>query len=173
VTSFVGEGASVLLRRAFAATGDPLDDAELARVASRYAAIYAAEPVIDTVPMPHAAEVLRALPLPLAICTNKPEGVARAVLGALGLADRFPVVVGGDTLPVRKPDPAPLRAAAAGLGVPLDRVVLVGDSEIDAATAEAAGVPFWWYTRGYHRAVPARVAATFGDWRALPGLAGG
>lgn len=170
VTSFVGEGATELLRRAFAATGAPLDPPALAAVSARYASIYAEEPVIDTAPMPFAAAVVRALPVPLAVCTNKPERVARAVLAALGLADRFVAVVGGDTLPQRKPDPAPLRAAAAALGLAPTQVALVGDSEIDAATASAAGARFWWYTRGYHRRVPEPVAAAFDDWRQLPSL---
>jgi phosphoglycolate phosphatase len=168
VTSFVGEGAGVLLSRAFAATGAPLDDDALAHVVARYGALYAAEPVVDTRLMAHVVEALDHVDVPLALCTNKPERVARAVLEALGLAGRFPVVVGGDTLPVRKPDPAPLRAAAAGLGLSPERVVLVGDSEVDCATAEAAGVPFWWFTGGYHRETPARFAWRFDGWAEFP-----
>lgn len=171
VTSFVGEGAAVLLARAFAATGAPLDDGALREVAARYTARYAAEPVVDSRILPGAADALDRVRVPVAVCTNKPEGVARAVLAALGLADRFSVVVGGDTLAVRKPDPAVLRAAADGLRVPVEAVALVGDSEVDAATADAAGVPFWWYTGGYHRRTPERFARRFDHWRELPAVA--
>jgi phosphoglycolate phosphatase len=62
------------------------------------------------------------------------------LLAALGWERRFEAVVGGDTLPVRKPDPAPLLEAIARAGG--GRAAFVGDSIIDAETARAAGVPF-------------------------------
>lgn len=77
----------------------------------------------------------------LAICTNKPEGLAVELVGRLGIADRFSVLIGADTLPVRKPDPAPLRAAIAGAGGDVARAALVGDTVTDRETARAAGVP--------------------------------
>lgn len=171
VTSFVGYGASVLLGRAFAATGAALDPAELERAVITFRDDYSAEPVELSRPYPGVPEVIAALAAryPLAVCTNKPEGPARAVLAALGLT-QFRAVIGGDTLPVRKPDPAMLRATADALGVPLDGVVFVGDTDVDGATAEAAGVPFLWFTRGYHMAPPGRVTAAFDDWRWLPEL---
>jgi phosphoglycolate phosphatase len=62
------------------------------------------------------------------------------LLGALGLSGRFAAIVGGDTLPVRKPDPAPLFEAISRAGG--GRGVLVGDSITDADTARAAGLSF-------------------------------
>jgi phosphoglycolate phosphatase len=79
--------------------------------------------------------------LALAVASNKPEGFTRQILAALALADPFRFVIGGDTLPVRKPDPAQLRHAARELGLPLARCVMVGDGPLDIAAARAAGIP--------------------------------
>ena len=74
----------------------------------------------------------------LAICTNKPEGLAETLMQRLGLRDRFAGLIGADTLPVRKPDPAPLRAAVETTGV-AGPVVLIGDTVTDRETARAFG----------------------------------
>lgn len=76
----------------------------------------------------------------LAVCTNKAEALTMKLLAALGVEGRFAAVVGGDSLPARKPDPAPLLEAVARAGG--GRAVLVGDSITDADTARAAGLPF-------------------------------
>lgn len=75
----------------------------------------------------------------LAVCTNKPAALAEALLTRLGIRDRFASLVGADTLPVRKPDPAPYRLAVAQAGG--GRSLLIGDTITDARTARAAGVP--------------------------------
>jgi phosphoglycolate phosphatase len=91
-------------------------------------------------------------------------------LAHLGLDVHFPVVIGGDSLSVRKPDPAPLRAAVAGLGA--RDVVYVGDSEVDAETAARAGLPFALYTEGYRKGPVERIAhdRAFADFAELPGV---
>jgi phosphoglycolate phosphatase len=92
------------------------------------------------------------------------------VLRHFRLDHLFPVVIGGDSLPVRKPDPAPLLAAVQGLRSVA--AVFVGDSEVDAETARAAGLPLALYSEGY-RAAPAETLGAkviFDDFRALPGL---
>ncbi len=75
------------------------------------------------------------------ICTNKPEGLADLLLNRLGVRDAFASLIGADTLPVRKPDPEPLREAARRAGGHPDKCVLIGDSDTDRNTARAAGVP--------------------------------
>lgn len=75
------------------------------------------------------------------ICTNKPEGLADLLLTRMGVRDEFASLVGADTLPVRKPDPEPLREAARRAGGHPDLCVLIGDSDTDRNTARAAGVP--------------------------------
>jgi phosphoglycolate phosphatase len=77
----------------------------------------------------------------LGVCTNKPEALARQLLERLGLSAHFASLVGADTLPVRKPDPAPYRAAVAAAGGVLARSMLVGDTATDRETARACGVP--------------------------------
>ena len=76
-----------------------------------------------------------------AICTNKPEGLARALIDALGVASLFDALIGADSLPTRKPDPAPYLAAVAGAGGDVARSIMVGDTVTDRETALAVGVP--------------------------------
>jgi len=83
------------------------------------------------------------------IVTNKPEYLAKLLLPLLGWETRCGVLVGGDTLPVRKPDPLPLLHAAGTLGVAAAACVYVGDDERDIIAARAAGMPsvvaLWGY----------------------------
>ncbi|MEM6743944.1 MAG: HAD-IA family hydrolase [Pseudomonadota bacterium] len=88
-----------------------------------------------------AVEALRAAGWRIAICTNKPERLARRLLDALGEAERFQALIGADTLPVRKPDPAPFHAAVRDAGGAPGRGVMIGDTVTDRRTAAAAGAP--------------------------------
>ncbi|MCR9125304.1 MAG: HAD-IA family hydrolase [Rhodobacteraceae bacterium] len=88
-----------------------------------------------------AVETLRGAGYAVGICTNKPEALAELLLARLGVRDAFASLVGADTLPVRKPDPAPLREAVLRAGGDPARSLLVGDSDTDRNTAAAAGVP--------------------------------
>lgn len=83
-----------------------------------------------------------------AICTNKPEGLADTLLRKLRVRDRFHALVGADTLPVRKPDPAPFVAAVLRAGGDPKQAVLIGDTVTDRETARAAGVPCLLVTFG-------------------------
>ncbi len=92
--------------------------------------------------MPGAAAALatlRARAVPLAVVTNDEERSTREQLASLGWADVFDVVVGYDSGHGAKPDPGPVRAAAAALGVPVARLAMVGDSLTDLTAARAAG----------------------------------
>jgi phosphoglycolate phosphatase len=77
----------------------------------------------------------------IGICTNKPAALAEDLLRRLGVRDAFGALVGADTLPVRKPDPAPLWECVRRLGGDPSRTCLVGDSDTDRRTAAAAGCP--------------------------------
>jgi len=88
-----------------------------------------------------AVERLRVAGHPVGICTNKPSGLAESLMRDLGVRDAFGALVGADTLPVRKPDPAPFRHAVELVGGDQTRAVLIGDTETDRETARAAGVP--------------------------------
>ena len=89
---------------------------------------------------PGVAETLDRLPVRLAVVTNKPEAPARAILEGLGVLRRFGAVVGGDSLPVRKPDPGPLLHVAGRFGVAPARALMVGDTRTDLDAARAAGM---------------------------------
>ncbi|SLN41111.1 HAD-IA family hydrolase [Roseisalinus antarcticus] len=88
-----------------------------------------------------AVERLRGAGYAVGVCTNKPEGLAERLLQVLGIRDAFGALVGADTLPVRKPDPAPLRETVRRLGADPARTCLIGDTDTDRKTAAAAGVP--------------------------------
>lgn len=172
---FVGDGTAVFVERMLLARAGVAEPARAARALARFLALYD-DAVVLSRPYPGAAAALVRLEgagFALALCTNKPERPARALLAHLGLARHFALVVGGDSLPARKPDPAPLRHAVAALGAGV--AALVGDSEVDAATAAAAGLPFVLHTEGYRRTPVAAIAhaAAFADFAALPGLLAG
>ncbi|SPH23695.1 Phosphoglycolate phosphatase, chromosomal [Defluviimonas aquaemixtae] len=95
-----------------------------------------------------AMEVLLAEGYATGICTNKPERLAELLLARLGVRGLFGAVIGADTLPVRKPDPAPYRLSVERSGGRTDRSMLVGDTETDRRTAAAAGVPVALVTFG-------------------------
>lgn len=168
--SFIGEGAPNFVARMRMARGIP--DSEQARLLAAYLARYDGA-VARTVVYPGVGEALMALRAGgtrLAVCTNKPERPALSVLRHFGLLHFFNAVIGGDSMNLRKPDPAPLLAALARAGS--GTRVFVGDSEIDAQAARAANVPFLLYTEGYRKSpvgdLPHRAA--FSDFSQLPDL---
>ncbi len=86
-----------------------------------------------------AVAALHAGGLPLAVVTNDEEASTRSQLAVLGWADLFAVVIGFDSGHGAKPDPGPVRAAAAALGVPVEQLAMVGDTAVDVAAARSAG----------------------------------
>ena len=108
-----------------------------------------------------------------AICTNKPEALAELLLQRLAVRDLFDAMIGADTLPTRKPHPAPYTLAVQQAGGMVDRSILIGDTETDAKTAMAAGVPcvlvsFGPEGPGLSRLKPAAMLDRYDD---LPALA--
>jgi phosphoglycolate phosphatase len=95
-----------------------------------------------------AVEGLRSRGFARAICTNKPEGLAETLTRRLGIRDLFGALIGADTLPVRKPDPAPLLEAIARVGGDPSQAVLIGDTRTDRDTGLAAGIPVVLVTFG-------------------------
>lgn len=120
-----------------------------------------------------AVEALRAAGFATAICTNKPEGLAVELVRRLGIAPLFGALIGADTLPTRKPDPAPYLAAVRGAGGDVGRSILIGDTETDRKTGLAVGVPVVLVTfgpegRAIERLSPEALLDHYDD---LPGLA--
>ncbi len=129
-----------------------------ARAQQAYVADYSAHIADSTRLYPGMADALAQLSElgSLAIVTNKPEGLSDQLLRALGVRERFAVVIGGDSCAEPKPSPVPLRAAAARLGVgpPVagehpPRVFMIGDSAGDVRCGRAAGAWMIWCAWGY------------------------
>lgn len=153
----IGDGARTLVRRGLEASGGPGGhdlDVLFAEFLSRYTrAPQRFGGAFAGVFM--ALEHLTAARIALGVCTNKAQAPTDRLLGALDLDRYFPVVVGGDALPVKKPDAGHVRAVLDGLGVLGGRAVMVGDSRNDLEAARAAGLPCVLVSFGYTE-VPAR-----------------
>ncbi len=143
VRNWIGNGARRLVARALAGRRDIDEEpAETAAALELFFTHYADCLDDQAIPYPgvvEGLERLRDLGMPMGVVTNKPTAFTGPLLEALELAEYFAVSVSGDTLPVRKPDPAPLRLGAEQLGVAIERCWYVGDSAADRDAAAAAG----------------------------------
>ncbi len=143
VRHMVGHGARRLLERGLAASGGATPDLVEAGV-PHFLAFYADHIADGSRPYPGveaALDALAAAGCRLAICTNKPQALADALVAALGWGGRFAATIGFDAVPRPKPDPGHLTAAVAAAGGDMANMVFVGDSITDTDTARAAGVP--------------------------------
>jgi phosphoglycolate phosphatase len=172
VTAMIGDGVRVLVERALAARGLPFDQAAL----EGFSADYTARAAEETALFPGIAEALDGLQAAgwrMAICTNKPAKATAALLAALGIGGRFAAVGGGDSFPVRKPDPGHLLATLAAAGGETARAVMVGDHRNDVLAARGAGVPCLFAGWGYGVPAMAEGAAVIGRPEGLlPALLG-
>jgi phosphoglycolate phosphatase len=157
IRAMVGDGAAKLVERGFADTGAPCEAAALPGLVERFLIHYAAGRHAMTTAFPGVVETLtelKARGCRLGVCTNKPYRPSLEILEVLGVIGFFGAVTGGDSLPVRKPDPGHLLGTIELLGATADTAVMVGDSANDVAVARAAGVPAVVVSYGYTR-VPA------------------
>ena len=162
IRPMIGDGARALLRRGLEASGGPPASADLDALFLDFLARYTARPVRFGRVYDGVAGVLDALRtagVRLGVCTNKAQAPSDKVLAELGLERYFAVVIGGDRLTVRKPDPGHLRAVLERLGVTPERAVMVGDSATDLATARAAGLPCVLVSFGYTAVAAAELGA--------------
>ena len=107
----------------------------------------------ETVPYPHVKTTLNTLTAKgyrLTIVTNKPYAFVEPILEGLGLHGLFELILGGDSLPLKKPDPAPLLDVCKKLGVSVEKCVMVGDSKNDILAANACGMQSVGVTYGYN-----------------------
>jgi len=158
IKAMVGDGVVKLVERAFAATGAPPEPARLDAHVARYLAIYEPCSTDRTRPYPGTLETLAGLKAAgwrLAVCTNKPERASHRVLAALGMAELFEAVAGGDTFSVKKPEPEHILGLLARMDGSPAHAAMVGDSRNDVLAARAAGLPVVAVTHGYGP-VPAR-----------------
>jgi len=170
--AYIGHGAENFVEQALAARG-ALDTKTFKAHAAHFLSLLSAAPGKANRPFAGVDEVLRLLYREghrLGTCTNKPAAPTKVILRAHGWDGLFSVVIAGDSLPVCKPNPEPLKEAARMLGsMP---VVFVGDSEVDAETATRAGIAFILFSEGYRKTPIEQIvaAAAFSDFTLLPAL---
>jgi len=151
---WVGNGMDNLILRALrdADHAEP-DPDTLVRARRLFQAEYGAHFCVHSRLYPTVAEALPRLAaagLAMGVVTNKPLSFTEPLLRELGIRDWFGVVLGGDSLPVRKPDPEPLHHAARVLRPAGSRVLMVGDSVNDIQAARRAGYPVVCLSYGYN-----------------------
>jgi phosphoglycolate phosphatase len=158
VRRMIGDGARALLERGLRASGGVPQTVDLDALFAEFLRRYARMPVRPGQVHNGVVRMLEALTesgVRLGLCTNKPQEPTDRLLAALGLARLLTVAIGGDALPVRKPDAGHLLAVLARLGVEVAAAALVGDSRTDLLTARATGVPCILVSSGY-TPIPAR-----------------
>jgi phosphoglycolate phosphatase len=154
VRDWVGNGVERLVRRALVGQldGEPPEEA-FVQAYPVFLELYAANTAKRSRLYPgvrEALDYLRGAAYPLGCVTNKAAQFTLPLLRELGIHDYFDIVVAGDTLPVKKPDPQPLLHAAAHFGVAPQHALMVGDSKSDVAAARAAGFQIVCMSYGYN-----------------------
>ena len=162
VRNWVGNGVERLVRRALIGQldGEPPDE-DYARAYPIFLELYAENTSKRSRLYPGIREGidwLKSQGYLLGCVTNKAAQFTLPLLEDLGVRDEFGIVVSGDTLPVKKPDPAPLLHAARHFGVTADESLMVGDSVSDVKAARAAGFQIVCMSYGYNHGVDIRTA---------------
>ncbi|HUO36101.1 MAG TPA: HAD-IA family hydrolase [Candidatus Acidoferrum sp.] len=138
VYGFVGNGASVLVRRSL---GEGATDTECDEALAYFLSYYRAHMLDNTRPYPGVAEGLTLLSQrPMAVLTNKPVNFSRAILDGLGLSKFFRFVYGGNSFEKKKPDPYGVEVILRDLTAAPSEAMMVGDSDVDVKTARNAGI---------------------------------
>ncbi len=151
VHTWIGDGVRRLVEQAFTAAHHTADlDAVMPGFMRHYAECLLRSPRLYDGVVP-ALEALRERNVTLAICTNKPHAMVGPLLAHLGVQDYFALVLGGDSLPERKPSGTPLRHIAAAFDVAPSDALMVGDSITDYRAAVDAGMPIALVRYGYPR----------------------
>lgn len=154
VNHMIGGGARMILQRGLSENGATLDAAALDAATEQFVLWYEQNIDRHTVVFDNLLPILdaaKAAGIKMAVVTNKREGLSAKLLFRLGLHTYFDALIGGDTLPQRKPDPHTIEEALRRLNVPADQAIMVGDSEADSGAAQAAGVACICVSFGYRR----------------------
>lgn len=166
-----GRGGRVMIEQAFQAHGRAPADGEMETLLETFLAHYTRTIPGRSQPYPGALDALdrfAAAGFIFAVCTNKFEALARALIGALDLDHRFAAICGADTFAFRKPDPRHLTETIRLAGGSPDSAIMIGDSHTDIATAKAAGIPviavdFGYTDRHVREFEPSRVISHFDE----------
>ncbi len=174
IRPMIGDGIAKLVERGLGAAGGRGGDKSLQDHIERFRAIYDTMLAERTRPYPGVVETLAALRQGgrrLGVVTNKPEGASNKLIAALGLADFFDAVAGGDSYAVRKPDPGHLLCLLDELGARPEDAVMVGDSVHDVTAAHGAPMKVILMSYGYGATQEAleNADAVLDDFSAIPG----
>lgn len=154
--SFIGNGVEVLVQRCLAASGGG-DEAIQAKALAQFHTHYEKNLTVLTQPYDGVLAVLdqaQAAGIAMAVCTNKPQGPARAICDALDLSPYFANITGALPDVPKKPDPTSLLGVLDDLGARPAHSLYVGDSLVDHETALNACVPFRLFDGGYLKGRP-------------------
>jgi phosphoglycolate phosphatase len=152
ILPFVGHGAMKMIKQALAAHGQSSSETELREHFDIFIAHYSANIAALSRPYPGAIEALTRFQsegATLAVCTNKMEIHARALLDELDMSKHFAALTGGNSLGVSKPNPKHLTGTIELAKGKSERAIMIGDSETDIRTAQAAGIPVIAVNFGY------------------------
>jgi len=152
VRDLIGKGVANLVRRLLEEAASTSRAVAFEDAMARFEAAYLAGVADRSRPFPGVLaglEAWRAAGIPMACVTNKVARFTQPLLAATGLRRYFGAVVSGDTVARKKPEPDPLLAACAALGVPAGACWVIGDSLNDVIAARAAGCPVAVVPYGY------------------------
>jgi phosphoglycolate phosphatase len=148
VSSWVGNGAPVLIRRAM---GPAASEDDVERALAYFLAYYRDHMLDHTVLYPGVREgldELRSAGVSMSVLTNKPVRFSQALIAGLGVGDHFFRVYGGNSFDQKKPHPIGIDTLRDEAGTPAEQTLMIGDSAVDVLTARNAGVPSCGVTWG-------------------------
>jgi phosphoglycolate phosphatase len=157
IMSYIGNGIHWLVKRALTGDMHAEPDTDLFDKALPIFEMHYTELLLDSKPFPKVIEgldAMKAAGFRLGCITNKMGGYTEPLLKGIGLAHYFDIVLSGDSLPEKKPHPLPLLHSAKFFGVPIEQLLLIGDSLSDALAARAAGCPIFCVPYGYNHGEP-------------------
>ena len=155
IHGWVGNGALTLVKRALSGSrtvNDSLDDAYVEEALKIFLDYYEKNLCNATVPYPHVITTLKSLKetYTLAIVTNKPFAFVAPILKTLEMDNLFALILGGDSLAKKKPDPLPLQHVCKTLNIDIEDSVMIGDSKNDILAANACAMDSVGVTYGYN-----------------------
>jgi len=156
IHEWVGNGALMLVQRALSGErtiNDTLDEAYVQNALKIFLDFYAQNLCNATTPYPNVVSTLRTLKersYTLSIVTNKPFDFVQPIIDGLEMGDLFEVILGGDSLATKKPDPAPLLHVSKTLDTSISSCVMVGDSRNDIQAANGCDMDSVGVTYGYN-----------------------
>ena len=173
IRSMIGDGARKLVDRLLISGGDK-DSIDRDEATRRFLNIYEPRATEKTRPFPDVEAtltLLRKRGISCVICTNKPLKAAQAIIDKLGLSPLIDAIGGGDSFPVRKPDPDHIRKTMGLIGAEPMRGIMIGDHRNDIQAASGVPMPSLFASWGYgDRSMSAHASAIAGSVAELPRL---